>query len=113
MCLLLQGCNGTLKCINGLTVISVGGIMVRLLNFADLGGCLNVTISHGDVLLMFCNLLGGLGCNRRVRLNVCLEHVYLLVGLFNCTLLLNGCVVTGLLVGGKLHLLPMCLQLNR
>ncbi len=51
MCLLLQDCNGTRKCINGLT--SVGGIIIRLLIFVDLGGCLDVTIPHGDVLLVY------------------------------------------------------------
>merc|ERR1719420_559651 len=60
---------------------------------------------------MLGNLLGKPCCIRLVLLDVSLKDLNHLIGLLDCTLLLDGRVVAELLVGSELHLLLMLLLL--
>merc|ERR1719460_812779 len=111
MILLLEHANGTLKSVNGLTVVLVGGVIVCLLNFTNFGCCLHITLPHRDVIVKLGDLLGQRGCIGSVLLDVCLENLNGLLGLRDGTLLLDRSVITELLVRSKLDLFFILLLL--
>ena len=84
---------------------SMGCTAIGFLDFTDLGGRLDVTLPAGDISPQTLDVLAkflGIG---GVLLNVSLEHVNLIRGIFDVLLLLSGGVVAEMLERCKLHLL--------
>mmetsp|Transcript_18324 Transcript_18324/g.48367 ORF Transcript_18324/g.48367 Transcript_18324/m.48367 type:complete len:369 (-) Transcript_18324:32-1138(-) len=107
----LQVRDRTLQGVHRLGIVRVQGLVVRLLELANLGGSLLITIPGGDVGVVLRDLLRQLCGVLGVLLDGGLQHLDPLVSLFNCTPLPRLGVVAELLVGGELDLLRLLLLL--